>query len=67
MEKYFNIFINGYKGYANYLWYEITHPNWHNYSLFFLILEVVIPWRKKVFKEQTGEMSHITMVTKNTV
>jgi len=54
MEKYFNIFINGYKGYANYLWYEITHPNWHNYfywlilvSVLFLILEVVIPWRKK--------------------
>ena len=54
MEKYFNIFINSYKGYANYLWYEITNPNWHNYfywlilvSVFFLILEVIIPWRKK--------------------
>lgn len=54
MEKYFNIFIDGYKGYASYIWYEITHPSWHNYfywliivSLFFLILEVAIPWRKK--------------------
>ena len=54
MEKYWSIFINGYKGYANYLWYEITHPSWQNYfywlilvSVFFLILEVVIPWRKK--------------------
>ncbi len=54
MEKYFNIFIDGYKGYASYLWYEITHPSWHNYfywliivSLFFLVLEVIIPWRKK--------------------
>jgi sterol desaturase/sphingolipid hydroxylase (fatty acid hydroxylase superfamily) len=53
MGKYWDIFVNGYKGYADYLWYEITHPNWHNYfywligvSLFFFILEVVIPWRK---------------------
>lgn len=52
--KYWALFMQGYKGYANYLWYEITHPNWHNYfywlilvSVFFLILEVVIPWRKK--------------------
>jgi len=54
MGKYFDIFINGYKGYANYLWQEITHPSFKNYfywliavSLFFFILEVVIPWRKK--------------------
>ena len=31
MEKYWEIFVNGYKGYANYLWSEITNPNWHNY------------------------------------
>lgn len=54
MEKYWNIFVNGYTGYGNYLWYEITHPGWKNYfywlimvSLFFLVLEVIIPWRKK--------------------
>lgn len=46
-------FINGYVGYANYLWKEITNPNWHNYfywliavSLFFFGLEVLRPWRK---------------------
>ena len=54
MNKYIDIFINGYKGYAQYLWSEITNPNWHNYfywlilvSAFFLMLEVVMPWRKK--------------------
>ena len=54
MQKYFDILINGYAGYAGYLWNEITNPNWHNYfywliavSLFFFVLEVVIPWRKK--------------------
>ena len=54
MNKYFEIFTNAYSGYASYLWYEITHPSLKNYfywliavSAFFLILEVVIPWRKK--------------------
>lgn len=54
MQKYLDIFINGYSGYASYLWHEITHPSWKNYfywlilaSLFFFVLEVVIPWRKK--------------------
>ncbi len=54
MEKYWDIFIKAYTGYANYLWYEITHPSFKNYfywliavSLFFFVLEVVIPWRKK--------------------
>ena len=53
MEKYWDIFINGYTGYASYLWYEITHPSWSNYfywlilvSVFFLVLEVILPWRK---------------------
>ncbi len=52
--NYGEIFINGYTGYANYLWNDITNPSWHSYfywlilvSLFFFILEVVIPWRKK--------------------
>ena len=53
MNKYFEIFINGYKGYAQYLWHEITHPSWHSYfywliaiSAAFFLLEVLIPWRK---------------------
>jgi sterol desaturase/sphingolipid hydroxylase (fatty acid hydroxylase superfamily) len=57
MEKYLEIFINGYAGYAGYLWQEITFsgpgPWWHNYfwylvliSLFFLGLEWLKPWRK---------------------
>ncbi len=54
MEKYLDIFIEGYKGYAGYLWHEITHPSFRSYfywlimvSLFFFVLEVVVPWRKK--------------------
>ncbi|MFK7933972.1 MAG: sterol desaturase family protein, partial [Saprospiraceae bacterium] len=54
MEKYWNIFVNGYTGYGNYLLNEITNPSWKNYfywliavSLFFLVLEIIIPWRKK--------------------
>ena len=53
MEKYLQIFVNGYQGYANYLWYEITHPHIKNYfywligvSLFFFALELIKPWRK---------------------
>jgi len=52
--KYIDIITNAYTGYAGYLWREITNPGWHNYfywlilvSLFFLVLEVVIPWRKE--------------------
>ena len=54
MNDYWQIFVNGYRGYANYLWQEITHPTWHNYfywliavSLFFLLLEWLRPWRKE--------------------
>lgn len=43
-----------YTGYANYLWQEITHPSWHNYfywlllvSAFFFALELLTPWRKE--------------------
>ena len=53
MPNYFQVFIDGYAGYASYLWYEITHPGLKNYfywliviSLFFFILERVKPWRK---------------------
>ena len=53
MEKYWDIFVNGYRGYANYLWQEITHPAWDSYfywlllvSGFFLALEWIRPWRE---------------------
>ncbi len=53
MNRYVDIFLDGY-GYASYLWYEITHPSFKNYfywliavSLFFFVLEVIVPWRKK--------------------
>lgn len=56
MVKYIHTFLNGYAGYAGYLWQEITFsdggPWWHNYfwylvviSAVFLILEWVRPWR----------------------
>ncbi len=51
---YWITFLNGYKGYAHYLWQEITHPGWHNYfywllivSAFFFLLETIAPWRTK--------------------
>lgn len=54
MEHYIDVFINGYKGYASYLWSEIINPSWHNYfywlvgiSIFFFTLEILLPWRKK--------------------
>ncbi len=54
MEKYLQIFVEAYRGYAQYLWYEVTHPSWHNYlywliavSLFFFALEWLRPWRKE--------------------
>jgi sterol desaturase/sphingolipid hydroxylase (fatty acid hydroxylase superfamily) len=53
MPNYLRVFLDGYGGYASYLWYEITHPGWHNYfywligvSLFFLLLEWKKPWRE---------------------
>ena len=53
MGKYWEIIVNSYQGYANYLWNEITHPGWHNYfywligvSAFFFLLEIIRPWRE---------------------
>ncbi|MEL6635922.1 MAG: sterol desaturase family protein [Bacteroidota bacterium] len=52
MGHYIEVFWNGYRGYAAYLWHEISHPGWHNYfywlllvSLFFFLVEVARPWR----------------------
>ena len=57
MNNYWNEFVNGYKGYANYLWSEILNPSWHNYfywligvSLFFFALEIIKPWRGNQLK-----------------
>ncbi|MDT8414166.1 MAG: sterol desaturase family protein [Flavobacteriaceae bacterium] len=53
MEKYWEIVLNSYKGYFNYLVHEITTPSWHNYfywligvSLLFWLIEIARPWRK---------------------
>ena len=53
MNYYFNKFINGYTGYADYLWNDITNPTWGSYfywlilvSVFFFAFEVIMPWRK---------------------
>jgi sterol desaturase/sphingolipid hydroxylase (fatty acid hydroxylase superfamily) len=51
--RYLQTFLEGYWGYANYLFNEILHPSWHNYfywllglSLVVWTLEIVFPWRK---------------------
>ncbi len=53
MGRYWQIFVDGYTGYANYFWTEITRPGLHNYfywliavSLFFFGLELLRPWRQ---------------------
>lgn len=50
---YLEQFFNSYAGYANYLWNEVTHPGWHNYfywlllvSVFFFAVEWWAPWRR---------------------
>ncbi|MEZ4886755.1 MAG: sterol desaturase family protein [Chitinophagales bacterium] len=57
MHSYLETFINGYTGYFSYLLHEITHPTWHNYfywlllvSAFFFALEWFAPWRKNQAK-----------------
>ncbi|MGH1366611.1 MAG: sterol desaturase family protein [Calditrichia bacterium] len=53
MQHYWDIFLNGYSGYANYLYSEVLNPHWHNYfywllgvSALFFLLEIARPWRK---------------------
>jgi len=53
MANYLETFINGYKGYANYLWQDIINPTWGSYfywlilvSLVFFVFEFFLPWRK---------------------
>ena len=57
MKDYLEIIQNSFSGYYNYLVHEILNPHWSNYfywlfgiSLFFWILEIVIPWRKNQSK-----------------
>ena len=54
MGKYWEIIINSFSGYWNYLVDEVSHPGWTNYfywliglSILVWILELSIPWRKK--------------------
>lgn len=54
IQKYWDIFVNGYVNYANYLWSEIVNPSPRSYfywlivvSLIFFGLEILKPWRKK--------------------
>lgn len=57
MPDYIRIILDGYGGYASYLWTEISNPSWHNYfywllavSIFFMIMEWVRPWRSNQAK-----------------
>jgi len=54
MDRYIDAFLRGYTGYSRYLWHEFLNPHWGNYiywllavSLFFFLLEIRFPWRKK--------------------
>lgn len=54
MKEYFELFIHSFRDYAGYVAGEILTFRWHNYfywligiSLFFFMLEAVMPWRKK--------------------
>ena len=54
MQYYWEIVKNGYIGYANYVYNEITNPSWNNYfywllgvSIFFFALELATPWVKR--------------------
>lgn len=54
MGRYYDIFLDNFRGYATYLWHEVLHPHWGNYfywliaiSLAVYALELLFPWRKK--------------------
>jgi len=53
INRYLEVFLNGYGGYAGYLWNAIISPGWNNYfywlilvSAFFFSLELLKPWRE---------------------
>jgi sterol desaturase/sphingolipid hydroxylase (fatty acid hydroxylase superfamily) len=50
---YWQVFLDGYRGYARYLADEVSRPHWGNYfywliglSLAVFLVEVIAPWRK---------------------
>ncbi|MBK8967783.1 MAG: sterol desaturase family protein [Saprospiraceae bacterium] len=52
-EVYWHIFESAFRGYANYVYYEVLHPDWNNYFYWLIgisgavyVLELVFPWRK---------------------
>lgn len=52
MERYWQLIIDAYTGYAHYLLNELLYPSWHNYfywllglSLIVWLLEIIFPWR----------------------
>ncbi|MDX1685293.1 MAG: sterol desaturase family protein [Saprospiraceae bacterium] len=52
MTNYLDVFLKGYRNYAQYLWQEISNPSWNSYlvwlilvSAFFFLLEWIKPWR----------------------
>jgi len=54
LEKYFEIIVNSFVDYWNYLVSEVSNPSWTNYfywvialSILVFALEIIIPWRKK--------------------
>jgi sterol desaturase/sphingolipid hydroxylase (fatty acid hydroxylase superfamily) len=53
MDRILDVFLQGYAGYARYLWRELLNPHWGNYfywligvSAFFFALELLAPWRE---------------------
>lgn len=46
--KYWETIVNGYTGYANYLWSEILHPGWHNY--FYWLIGLSLSFWDYLFK-----------------
>lgn len=50
---YWETFVHGFKGYAQYLAYEVLNPHWSNYFYWLIVisaavyaLELMFPWRK---------------------
>lgn len=53
LQHYWQVFLDGYRGYARYLADEVTRPHWGNYfywliglSLAVFLIEILAPWRK---------------------
>jgi sterol desaturase/sphingolipid hydroxylase (fatty acid hydroxylase superfamily) len=51
--SYSEVFLNSFKGYAQYMWHEVLNPHWGNFfywliaiSVVVYLLELLFPWRK---------------------